>query len=71
MGNEGPTSPLLHLGSPRARGARELQHGARVSQKGVERGADALSQGAEVVATLGEGVHMREGRKEPVVTREE
>lgn len=46
--------PLLHLDSPWAGGARGFQQGARVSQEGVKRGADALSQGTEVVATLGE-----------------
>ena len=35
-GSEGPASPLLHLGSPGTGGARELQQGTRVSQKGVE-----------------------------------
>lgn len=56
VGSEGPASPLFHLGSPQAGGTRGFQHGARISQKGVERGADTLSQRAEVVATLGEGV---------------
>lgn len=62
-GSKGSPFPCSLPGSPCTRYNVGLQHGARVSKKGVERSTDPLRQGVEVIATLGKELSGEDAEK--------